>query len=171
MAAIQLAKHAGARVIGTSSSAEKLERLEEFGLDIGIDTSATDFVEAVRGLTDGEGVDLVLDSVGGSTLAKSIQACRYRGRIVTLGVSGRDTDRPDPVSLWRGNKSLHGIYFPDALANENARVHAEVTGIVGDIARGLFEVVIDREFPLREAEAAHRYVMSRQGFGRVIIKP
>src|SRR5690349_18696090 len=74
MAAIQLAKQAGATVISTASSDEKLERLREFGLDHGINYASEDFVERARELTDGNGVDLILDSVGGETLAAGVGA-------------------------------------------------------------------------------------------------
>ena len=70
MAAIQLAKHAGATVISTASSDEKLERLKEFGLDHGINYASENFVERTRELTGGRGADLILDSVGGQNLRR-----------------------------------------------------------------------------------------------------
>src|SRR3954463_9500774 len=81
MAAIQLAKQAGATVIATASSDEKLERLKAYGLDHGINYAREDFVERTRELTDGRGADVVLDSVGGKTLADSIGALAYRGTL------------------------------------------------------------------------------------------
>ena len=89
MAAIQLAKQAGATVIATASSDEKLERLKEFGLDHGINYATENFVERTRELTDGRGADVILDSVGGQTLADSIGALAYRGTLVSVGVAGR----------------------------------------------------------------------------------
>src|SRR2546423_5099950 len=89
MAAIQLAKHAGATVISTASSDEKLERLKELGLDHGINYASENFVERTRDLTDGRGADLVLDSVGGQNLVDSIGALAYRGTLVSVGVAGR----------------------------------------------------------------------------------
>ena len=89
MAAIQLAKQAGATVISTASSDEKLERLKEFGLDHGINYATESFVERTRELTDGRGVDVILDSVGGQTLVDSIGALAYRGTLVSVGVAGR----------------------------------------------------------------------------------
>src|SRR6187200_3074549 len=89
MAAIQLAKQAGATVISTASSDEKLERLKEFGLDHGINYANESFVERARELTDDRGVDVVLDSVGGETLVDGIAALAYRGTLVSVGVAGR----------------------------------------------------------------------------------
>jgi len=89
MAAIQLAKQAGATVIATASSDAKLERLKEFGLDHGINYASESFADRARELTDGRGVDVILDSVGGKTLADSIGALAYRGTLVSVGVAGR----------------------------------------------------------------------------------
>lgn len=171
MAALQLAKRAGATVYGTSSSAEKLEFLKGYGLDEGIDSRDMDLPGKIRSLTDGRGVDVVVDSIGGATLLSSIEAVGYRGRVISVGVSGRDEERPDPVSLWRGSKILQGLYFPTALAVEHARVHAVVDGIVGDAARGELQVLIDMEFPLKEVTHAHQRVLSREGVGRVVLRP
>jgi NADPH2:quinone reductase len=171
LAAIQLAKRAGATVIATASSDSKLARLRDYGLDIGINHASEDFVAAVKSHTDGEGAHVVLDSIAGSTLARSIQALRYRGRVITVGVSGRDPERPDPVSLWRSNLSMHGVFFPSSLALEHERVHATVHALLADVASGELKVVIDRVFPLSEAAEAHRYVLGRQAFGRVLLRP
>ena len=89
MAAIQLAKQAGAIVISTASSDEKLERLKEFGLDHGINYASESFVERTRELTDGRGVDVVLDSIGGQNLVDSIGVLAYRGTLVSVGLAGR----------------------------------------------------------------------------------
>ena len=89
MAAIQLAKQAGATVISTASSDEKLERLKSLGLDHGINYADESFVDGVRELTDGRGVDVVLDSIGGKNLVDSVEALAYRGTLVSVGVAAR----------------------------------------------------------------------------------
>ncbi len=85
VAAIQLAKRAGARVLATASSDERLEKLKPLGLDHGINYKTSDVVQAVMRITDNKGVDLVVDPVGGSTLQGSLLSLGYRGR----GVDGR----------------------------------------------------------------------------------
>jgi NADPH2:quinone reductase len=90
LAAVQLAKRAGARVMATASSPGKLEALRTYGVDVGIDYVREDFVAASRTVTNGQGVHLVIDSIAGENLARSIQALAYRGRAITVGVSGRD---------------------------------------------------------------------------------
>jgi NADPH2:quinone reductase len=171
LAAVQLAKRAGASVLVTASSAAKLERLRPFGVDIGIDYTREDFVAVTRAATDEQGAHLVIDSLAGENLARSIQALRYRGRVISVGVSGRDQARPDPVSLWRGNNSMHGVYFPSSLDLEHDRVHAMVQRLIDEIARGELQVVVDRVFALSEAAEAHRYVVERKAFGRVLLRP
>jgi NADPH:quinone reductase len=169
IAAIQLAKRAGARVLATASSDDKLERLKELGLDEGINYARLDFVEEARRLTDGRGVDVIVDSVGGATLQGSIRALAYRGRCVTVGDAGRAPAEHLDISTMRpNNQTLSGyflgaelLFFPRAMI---AR-HLE------DIARGELRVVIDRVFPLADAAAAHAYIESRQSFGRVLLAP
>ena len=90
VAAIQLAKRAGATVVATASSLERLEPLRELGLDHPIDYSQSGWVDEVRAITGGLGVDLVVDSVGGTVLQGSVASLRYRGRAITVGSAGRD---------------------------------------------------------------------------------
>src|SRR5688500_14768250 len=98
LAAIQLAKRAGATVLATASSDERLEALREFGLDHGINYAEDGWVDAARKVTDGRGVDLVVDSVGGKILQGSLQCLAYRGRAITVGRAGRD-EQPLDVSV------------------------------------------------------------------------
>ncbi|MGH9250216.1 MAG: quinone oxidoreductase family protein, partial [Acidimicrobiales bacterium] len=110
LAAIQLAKRAGATVLATASSDDRLARLADFGLDHGINYRDADFVEVARDLTGGRGVDLVVDSVG-STLADSIRALAYRGRCTLVGQAGRDPKPFDASMLMLGNQTLTGVFF------------------------------------------------------------
>ena len=171
MAAIQLAKLAGATVIATASSDEKLERLKDFGLDHGINYATEDFVERSRELTDGRGVDLIVDSVGGKTLADGIGALAYRGTLVSVGVAGRGGSAVEARSLWAQNNTLRGVFLGGALMAEYPRVHAMVATLIDRVAAGEVKVEIDRSFPLAEAAAAHAYIESRQAFGRVVMTP
>ena len=171
MAAIQLAKRAGATVLATAGTDEKLSRLKEFGLDHGINYREVDFVEAVRDITGGRGVDVVVDSLGGQILEKSIEAAAYRGRISSVGGAARDEYRPDVTLLRPTNKSLTGVFFGAELFNNHDRVHPMVAKHIADVGSGALQVVVDRRFPLSEAAEAHRYIESRQAFGRVLLIP
>jgi NADPH2:quinone reductase len=171
MAAIQLAKQAGATVLATASSNEKLERLREFGLDHGINYARESFVERARDLTDGRGVDVIIDSVGGQHLVDSIAALAYRGTLVSVGVAGRAGSTIEARALWEKNNALRGVFLGGALLNEYPRVHAMIGELIERVAGGEVRVVIDRTFPLAEAAVAHAYIESRQAFGRVVMTP
>jgi NADPH2:quinone reductase len=171
MAAIQLAKQAGATVISTASRDDKLERLKELGLDHGINYAREGFVERARELTDGRGADVVLDSIGGKNLVDSIGALAYRGTLVSVGVAGREGSSVEARDLWAQNTALRGVFLGGALMTEYPRVHAMIADLLGRVAEGALRVEIDRTFPLAEAAAAHAYIESRQAFGRVVMTP
>ncbi|MDO8321519.1 MAG: zinc-binding alcohol dehydrogenase family protein [Phenylobacterium sp.] len=170
VAAIQLAKRAGAGLIlATASSDERLEKLKRLGLDHGINYTRDDVVKEARRLTDNKGVDVIVDSVGGPTLQGSINALAYRGRVSMVGAAGREPMVVDVGSLMGGNRSLSGVFLGAEMNTD--RVHNNIQRLIDEAARGEFEVVIDRVFPLSEAAAAHAYIESRAAVGRVVMVP
>jgi NADPH2:quinone reductase len=171
MAAVQLARRAGATVLSTASNDGKLDRLKALGLDYGINYREIDFVSRVRELTNGRGVDLVVDSIGGRNLGRSIEATAYRGRIISVGRAGRDATGPDLGALAPGNRTLTGVFLGAEMVLHPERVRPMVQGHLEGVARGDLEIVIDRSFPLSEAAAAHAFIESRQAFGRVLLVP
>ena len=171
IAAIQLAKRAGARVLATASSDEKLERLKPLGLDEGINYVRSDFVVEARRITEGHGVDVIVDSVGGKTLQGSINALAYRGRCVTVGDAGRSAVEALDISSMRPNNQTLCGYFLGAELFLSGRAHDLISTLLQRVSSGDLQVVIDRTFPLSEAAAAHAYIESRQAFGRVLLVP
>ena len=171
MAAIQLASQAGATVISTASSDEKLERLKEFGLDHGVNYANESFAARTRTLTDGRGADVILDSVGGQTLVESIGALAYRGTLISVGLAGRAGSNVEARALWEKNNALRGVFLGGALLNEYPRVHAMIAELIERVGTGKLRVEIGRTFPLAGAAAAHAYIESRQAFGRVVMRP
>jgi NADPH2:quinone reductase len=169
LAAIQLAKQAGATVLASASSDERLQRLTAFGMDHGINYRRDDLVEQVMKLTGGKGVDLVVDPVGGATLQGSLGALGYRGRISLVGNAGREPMKVDVSSLMGGNRSLTGVFLGAEIMTD--RVHDMIQDLIDRAAKGELEVVIDKTFPLSEAAAAHAYIESRQAVGRVLLIP
>ncbi|HSC60885.1 MAG TPA: zinc-binding alcohol dehydrogenase family protein [Rhizomicrobium sp.] len=167
VAAIQLAKRAGARVLATASSNDRLEKLKPLGLDHGINYTTEDVVQAVMKIT-GSGVDVVVDPVG-STLQTSIACLGYRGRISLVGQAGRNPMKVDVSSLMAGNRSLTGVFLGAEIATD--RAHNNIQRLINEVAKGELKVVIDRTFPLKEAAAAHDYIESRKAVGRVLLIP
>lgn len=170
VAAIQLAKRAGAGLIlATASSDERLEKLKRLGLDHGINYTRDDVVKEVKRLTDNKGVDVVVDSVGGSTLQGSINALAYRGRVSMVGAAGREPMVVDVGSMMGGNRSLSGVFLGAEIGTD--RVHDNIQQLIEDAAKGELDVIIDKEFPLSDAAGAHAYIESRQAVGRVVLIP
>ena len=169
VAAIQLAKRAGATVIATASSDARLEKLKPLGMDHGINYSTDNVAKAVMKLTDKKGVDLVVDPVGGPTLQSSLLSLAYRGRVSMVGAAGREPMTIDVSSLMAGNRSLTGVFLGAEIGTD--RAHNMIQRLVEEAARGEFKVVIDRTYPLSEAAAAHAYIESRQAVGRVLLIP
>lgn len=169
VAAIQLAKRAGAMVLATASSDARLARLKDLGLDHGINYKTADVVKSVMRLTDNKGVDLVVDPVGGSTLQASILSLAYRGRISMVGAAGREAMHVDVSSMMGGNRSLSGVFLGAEIGTD--RVHDNIQRLIDDAARGSLKVVIDKTFPLSQAADAHAYIESRRAVGRVLLIP
>jgi NADPH:quinone reductase len=169
VAAIQLAKRAGATVLATASSDERLEQLKPLGLDHGINYKRDDVVAAVMKIT-GHGVNVVVDPVG-STLQASIACLAPRGRVSLVGNAGRDDARSrlDASTLMQGNKSLTGVFLGAEIFSD--RVHNNIQRLIDEVARGDLKVIIDKTFPLPQAAAAHAYIESRQAVGRVLLIP
>ncbi|WP_068876223.1 MULTISPECIES: zinc-binding alcohol dehydrogenase family protein [unclassified Phenylobacterium] len=170
VAAIQLAARAGASmVLATASSDERLERLKAYGLTHGINYKTHDVVQEVMRLTDKKGCDVIVDSVGGPTLQSSILSLAYRGRVSMVGQAGREPMTVDVGSMMGGNRSLSGVFLGAEIATD--RVQKNIQRLIEDVARGELKVLIDKEFPLSDAAAAHRYIESRQAVGRVLLIP
>jgi NADPH:quinone reductase len=171
LAAVQLAKAAGATVMATASSDQRLQRLREYGLDHPINYRTGDVVGEVMAVTERRGVDLVVDPVGGRVLETSIAALAYRGRISWVGRAGRDDDVPDVWPIAMKNGTLTGVFLGAEMMIQPGRTHTLVADLLDRVASGELHVVIDRTYPLAEAADAHRYIESRQAFGRVLLIP
>ncbi|MGI8936918.1 MAG: quinone oxidoreductase family protein [Iamia sp.] len=169
LAALQLARRAGATVLATSSHPDKLARLGDYGADHTINYREQDVAAEARRLTDGRGVDLVLDSVG-STLPASIASLAYRGRISYVGNAGRDIQPVDVSPLMGNSATLQGVFLGAELFS-GPRAYDNIARLLGEVAVGDLEVVVDRTYPLAEAAAAHAHMEDRQAFGRVVLVP
>ncbi len=169
MAGVQIAKHVGARVITTAGSEEKLARARELGADETINYRTGDFGEAVRAMTGGRGVDVVLESVGGRTLVKSIELLASGGRLVSVGNSSQEPVSIDAALLVERDVSLLGLYMGSELLRSGAI--EEFQKVVDLCGRGELKVIVDRVLPLAEAAAAHGILAERANFGKVILRP
>ncbi|WP_372662806.1 quinone oxidoreductase family protein [Amycolatopsis kentuckyensis] len=168
VAAVQLAKAAGATVIAVATSRPRLDRLAGIGADHLIDRQTEDIVSRVHEITEGRGADVVLDPVG-STVQSSIDASAERGRIVLVGNAGRGPMVADFAGVLFGNRTVHGVQLGQEVLTD--RVQGSIRRLLDRLADGSLQVLVDRRFPLSEAAQAHAYVESRAAVGRVLLIP
>lgn len=171
LAAIQLAKAAGATVISTSVADGRLERLLDLGVDHGIDYTQGDVATEVLRLTDGKGVDLVVDPIGGRTLEGSIASLAYRGRISWIGNAGRDASPPVVWPLMEKNGTLTAVFFAMEQSRQPQRTYDLIADLIARVGTGELTGIVDRTFALADAVEAHRYVETGMAFGRVLMVP
>lgn len=169
LAAVQLAKAAGARVIATSSSEANLARLQALGADHGLNHRGEDLASGVQRFTGGEGVDLVLDMAGGGGFDALVRATRYRGRIVVVGAASGELASVPLMTLIANGLSVHGLLFGREMHGDRAR--AIIERHLASVAAGRLSMPIDRIFPLADAAAAHAHVEQGHPFGRVLLRP
>ncbi len=158
--ALQFARMFGARVIGTSSSAAKAERLKAMGAEAVIDYKATpDWDKESQRLTGGRGADITVEVGGAGTLPRSFNATRIGGRIAVIGLlSGMAT--LDPMPILRRNLRVQGLYVGSKQMFDAMNRAIEANGL---------EPVIDKVFPFAEAPAAYKHLKSQKHFGKIVI--
>jgi NADPH2:quinone reductase len=168
---VQMAKAKGARVFGTVSTEEKAALAREAGADEVILYTREDFLEAVKRLTDGRGVNVVYDAVGRTTAERSLDCLQPRGMMVFYGNSSGPVAPIDPLTLSRkGSLFLTRPtlfqYVPD-----RASLEARAGEVLGAVASGRLKVRIGHTFPLAEAAEAHRALEGRKTTGKVLLLP
>jgi len=169
--AVQLADAAGATVFATASTAGKRERARELGADHTVDYTETDVADAVLARTDGDGVDLAVDGVGGDAFAASVEALAPVGRVVSFGMASGSVPTVATPRLFFSNQSVVGYHLEHALDHVPERVLGAVQSLTDHLASGRVEAVVDRTVPLDEAERAHDALADRETVGTVVLEP
>ncbi|MGQ3411347.1 quinone oxidoreductase family protein [Natrinema sp. LN54] len=170
-AAVQLASNAGAEVFGTASTREKLDLAADLGCDHPINYTETDFREVVEAETDGEGVDLVLESVGDDVFERSLDAMTHFGRMVTYGVASGVPAEVSNQRLLFENKTVKGFHLGQASMHDPSRVMQAVPELTEGLAGGDLEIILGESFALEDAADAHQYIEARKSSGKVVLKP
>jgi NADPH:quinone reductase-like Zn-dependent oxidoreductase len=161
-AAVQLARLAGAFVIGTSSSREKLEQAKANGMDVGIDYTSEDVPARVMEATNGRGVDLVFEHVGGELFQKAVESLAQGGRLVTCGAHGGEVVPFDIIPFFRGQHTIIGSFVFE---------RDELDKVLDFAGRGLLRPLVARTFPLAEVREAFELLESRDFFGKILLRP
>ncbi|TSA41015.1 MAG: zinc-binding alcohol dehydrogenase, partial [Betaproteobacteria bacterium] len=172
VACIQTGKYLGAKVIGTSGSAEKLARLKAIGLDVGIQTRSADFAAQVKSVTDGKGANLVVNNVGGSVFAECVRALAYQGRLATVSsMDGVTKSEIDLEALHAYRLELFGVSNRHTSPAQRAQT---VRGFVRDLlpafAEGRIAPVVDKVFAFDELPAAKDYMESNSQVGKIVVR-
>jgi NADPH:quinone reductase len=171
VAALQAAKALGARVIGTSGSQEKLDKLKPVGLDLGLRTRAGDFHDAVMKATEGKGVNLVVNTVGGSVFAECVRSMAFEGRLATVGyVDNVLKAQIDLQALHAKRLTLFGVSNKLRTPEQRAAgVPAFVTDLMPAIAEGRIRPVIDRVYPFEKLAEARAHMESNRHLGKIVL--
>lgn len=172
VAALQAAKALGARVIGTSGSADKLARLQALGLDHGITTRGPDFAAAVMAATGGHGADLVVNTVGGTVFAECLRTLAFEGRLATVGYVDRTLRAEiDLQALHVRRLTLFGVSNKMRSADQRAAgVPAFAADLLPAIADGRIHPLIDRVFPFDQLLAARAHMETNQHLGKIVLQ-
>ncbi len=172
VASVQLGKLLGAKVIGTSGSAEKLMKLSVLGMDLALQNRNGGFEKAVMAATGGKGVDVVVNNVGGSVFAECIKVMAYKGRLATVGyVDGVVAANLDILALHSKRLRLYGVSNKMRSAAEVAEgVRGFERDVLPAIASGYVRPVIDKVFPFAELPQAKAYMESNAHLGKIILR-
>jgi NADPH2:quinone reductase len=181
LAAVQLCKKIDVEIFGTAGSDEKVKFLKEYGVHHPVNYRTEDFSQKVRELTNGEGIDFVLDSLGGETLTKSLRLLRPNGRLTSIGVSNFTQKnklqllwelmrRPklDTISLLRHSTGFYGVY----LARLTERPHlfrSIMQNVFKQYLEGKIKPHIGKTFAFEQVAEAHAYLESRQSVGKLLL--
>jgi putative PIG3 family NAD(P)H quinone oxidoreductase len=169
--AIQLAKHAGARVAVTAGSQGKLDACRQLGADILINYREDDFVESLMAATDGHGADVILDIIGASYLARNIAALAPDGRLANIGMQQGRKAELDFSALMNKRGSITSTTLRARPGAQKASIVAAVAENVWPIVdSGVIRPIIDTELPMQQAAAAHRIMAASSHTGKILLR-
>ena len=168
-AAVQIGKILGIEMYGTSSSEDKLARVRELGLQHGINYKQQDYVEAIKDLTHGAGVDAVFEMLGGEHVAKSVRCLRDFGRVIVYGAATGETPQLDTRLLYAKSTSVHGLWLT-YLSQNRVVMESAWKHLSEWLAAGKLHPVIGTVFPLTEARAAYTLMQEGKNYGKIVLK-
>jgi NADPH2:quinone reductase len=169
--AIQIAKHVGARVFATAGSAEKCRFCEELGADAAIDYKQADFAEEVKRLTDGRGVDVILDMIGASYLPRNLKSLAPDGRLVMIALmGGYKIDGLNITPIMRNRLTFTGSTLrPRPKADKAAIAEGLRKDVWPELDAGRIRTVTHATFPLEQARQAHELMESSAHLGKILL--
>ncbi len=169
---LQVAKALGAKVIGTSGSADKLERLKPLGLDLALHTRQPDFVQAVMTATGGKGIDLAVNTVGGTMFAALVETLGFEGRMATVGYVDNVVEaRIDIAALHKKRLQLFGVSNKmRTLAQRVAAKQQFERDLMPYFADGRIVPLVDKVFPFAQMQQAKTFMDTNQHLGKIVVR-
>jgi len=167
--AVQLAKAMGAEIFATAGADEKLQKLKGLGAEHVINYRSQDFVEEVRRFSGNEGVDIVLETIGGDVFDRSMELLRPLGRMVVYGFASGEVRSVNAAALLGGNISVHGLHLGGLIADPELLKMA-MDDLMEYVRRKKVRPVIGEQFALSEAAEAHRALQGRGSYGKLVLK-
>jgi NADPH:quinone reductase len=168
--AVQIAKRAGAKVIGLASSEEKRQLVTGLGADATVDSRAEDLGAAIREANGGERVDAVLHMSGGAAFDAELGILAPLGRMVVFGIASREQRELSTAALLRGSKAVIGFWLAHLLMRRDL-VAPMIGDLLGAVAGGELEVTVGDVYPLSEAARAHEDLIARRTSGKLLLDP
>jgi NADPH2:quinone reductase len=171
LAACELGKLMGAKVIACASSEEKLEFAKAHGAELTLNYAKEDLKEGLRRLTDGKGVDVIFDPVGGTFAEASLRSIAWQGRFLVIGFAAGDIPKmPLNLALLKGC-DIRGVFWGQWARLNPAKNHANLEKLVKWTAEGRLSSHVDRTFPLAQTADALKVLAGRKAMGKVILHP
>jgi NADPH:quinone reductase-like Zn-dependent oxidoreductase len=168
--AIQIAKHLGVKVFVTAGNAEKLAACKELGADVGINYKTEDFVARIKEETGGKGVDVILDSIGGSYFQKNLDSLNIDGRLFIIGFMGGTVTEVNLAALLAKRLTVQAATLRGRSLGNKAEIVREVEKNVWPaIVGGKVKPVVYKYLPLSEAAEGHRLMESSQHIGKILL--
>lgn len=167
---VQLAKRAGAKVIGLASSEEKRALVERLGADATVDSREEDLGAAIRAANGGKRVDAILHMSGGDAFDAQFSVLAPLGRMVVFGIATREQREVSTAALLRGSRAVIGFWLAHLLARRDL-LTPMIGELLGAVAAGELEVTIGGVYPLSEAARAHRDLLERRTSGKLLLDP
>ena len=170
-AGVQISQHAGATVFVTAGTPEKINRCKALGATEGINYKTTDFVAEIQRLTDGQGVDVVLDFIGAPYFDRNLSILKTKGRLLQVGLIGGSATEINLNTVMRNRLQIIGsVMRPQSIDEKIAITQRFVDRWLPELERGVLQPIIDTVFPLAEAAQAHEYMEANRNFGKIILR-
>ncbi len=170
-AGIQIADHAGAQVFVTAGNTKKINKCMELGAKAGINYKDSDFTDEISRLTNGDGVDVVLDFIGAEYLQRNLSILKIKGRLLQVGlISGSETNINLGIVMRKRLKIIGSVMRPQSLEEKVAITQRFVERWLPKLITGKLQPIIDTVFTLEQVRNAHEYMEANRNFGKILLK-